>query len=625
MTLNAPESQPNSPPRSAASATDEWVPADDAVIGRAFRTSLWILLALAIGVGLWFWLSRAPQRKEVVEQKDLSHITAKDLEKAAAAPAIEFTDITRAAGIHFQHSNGATGQKLLPETLGSGCAFFDFDSDGDQDLALVNSCSWPEDPAPAERPTQRLYRNDGSGKFDDVTKACGLDATFYGTGIATGDYDGDGDTDLFFTAVGANHLYRNDAGQFVAVTDSAGVAGASDGWHSSAGFFDYDRDGDLDLFVCKYVVWSRAIDLAQEFSINGQDRAYGPPTNFQGTFPCLYRNDGHGRFTDVSDAAGLHVVNPANGQPVAKALGVCFVDVDRDGYLDVLVANDTTQNFFFRNDGRGAFAEIGQATGFAFDVDGIATGAMGIDAAYFRNDEALAVGIGNFANQPTSFYVRQSNNLYWSDDAVLEGLGAATRVRLKFGVLFFDADLDGRLDFFQANGHLEEEIAEVQVSQQYRQAAQLFWNRGPSGRGAFTEIPPTRLGDLPQPLVGRAAAYADIDADGDLDLCLTQVAGPPALLRNDQQLGHNWVRLELRGRGGNTGAIGATVELVAGGIRQRQCVQPTRSYLSQVELPLTFGLGAASAVESIAITWPDGSASTLPTVALNRLTVVSQP
>ena len=610
---------------------EEYVPEDDAVIGRAFRRSLMVLAAVAALVVL-IVLLRGRGEQEAPEQR-IERVAPQAVASPAEAPAVRFTDITAEAGIDFVHFNGATGDKLLPESMGGGVAFFDYDGDGDPDLLLVNSSSWPHDPPAEPRPTMALYANDGRGTFTDVTAEAGLDVAFYGMGVAVADVDGDGDADLFFTAVGRNRFFLNHGGVFTEATERAGVGGAEDAWSTCAGFFDYDRDGDLDLLVCNYVVWSKEIDFEQDFRLTGVGRAYGPPQNYQGTYLELYANDGGGAedgvvtFTDVSEAAGIRVVNPATGLPMAKALGVAPVDVDLDGWIDVLVANDTVRNFFFANRGAGAdgivrFEESAELVGVAYDRAGNATGAMGIDAGHYRNDDALGFLIGNFANEMTSVYVSQGDPSIFADEAIVEGIGAPSRRMLSFGVFLFDYDLDGRLDVLQANGHLEGEIATVDPSQSYRQSAQLFWNAG--AEEGFVPVEADATGDLARPLVGRGSAFADIDADGDLDVVLTQIAGPPLLLRNDQAEGHHWLRLELRAQPPNREAIGARVELTAGGVTQRRQVMPTRSYLAQVERVLTFGLGEVDRVDSVKIVWPDGSEQTLQDLEVDRMQVVEQ-
>ncbi len=609
----------------------ELVAADDAVIGRALRWSAVAVVVVGAAVAAMLWyMKRAPEVLPVVVP---TVIPAQEVTAAADPPTVGFTDITAQAGIDFVHTSGATGEKLMPETMGSGAAFFDFDSDGDQDLLLVNGAPWPwtpESQRPAPAPTAALYRNDGRGAFTNVTSGSGLDVSFYGVGVATGDYDNDGDVDVFVTAVGPNRLFRNDGGgRFTDVTAGAGVAGDEGMWSTSAGFFDYDNDGRLDLFVGNYIRWTRDIDFAVDYRLTGVGRAYGPPMNFEGTHSYLYRNRGDGSFEDVSAAAGIQVNNPATGQPAGKALGVSMVDIDRDGWMDLLVANDTVANFLFINQGASGttgFVEEGAPAGVAYDRNGSATGAMGIDTAYYRNDGvSIGFAIGNFANEMSSLYVSQGDRRLFADEAITEGLGAPTRRMLTFGVMFLDYDLDGRLDLFHANGHIEDEINTVQPSQHYEQPSQLFWNCGPKAKACFAPVDPTAAGDLGKALVGRGSAFADIDADGDLDLVITQVGRRPVLLRNDQELGHEWVRVKLVGTKANRDAIGAIVELQAGGITQRQQVMPTRSYLSQSELPVTFGLGAAKKVDAVRILWPGGAVQELSDEAAGRQIVATQP
>jgi hypothetical protein len=441
--------------------------------------------------------------------------------------------------------------------------------------------------------------------------------------VACGDYDGDGDVDLFLAGVGENRLYANEGGRFRDVTATAGLAGEPDAWNTSAGFCDLDGDGDLDLFVCRYVKWSQSIDEAQNYTLKGVGRAYGPPTSFEGAHCALYANEGGGRFRDVSPEAGIQVTSPATGAPVGKSLGLCFEDFDGDGDLDVFVANDTVRNFLFENRGNLRFEEVGERAGVAYGSRGGATGAMGADVAAIRDDGLLGVAVGNFASEMSSLYLARGRRMQFTDAAISEGVGAPSRKALSFGIFFFDYDLDGRIDLFQTNGHLEEEINKVQPSQHYEQASQLFWNAGPDARAAYALVDERSLGDLARPVVGRACAYADIDGDGDLDVVVTQCGRAPLLLRNDQALGHHWIRVALRPRAGRS-AIGALVTLRAGDQVQRRRVTPTRSYLAQVELPVTFGLGRASRVETLSVTWPDGSVQAVAVPSVDRLQVVEQ-
>ncbi|NJL26473.1 MAG: CRTAC1 family protein [Thermoanaerobaculia bacterium] len=597
---------------------DEMVPEDDRIIGRAFRGSLVVIAALAALGAAGFYIAKRPREAAPVTAIQAS---APQEVVQVEAPPLPFVDITKEAGIDFVHFNGARGDKLLPETMGGGVAFFDYDGDGDSDLLFVNSSSWPHDPPASPRPTSALYRNDGKGKFQNVSRETGLDVTMYGMGVAVADYDGDGDVDVFLTAVGPNKLLRNEGGRFKDVTAEAGVAGDAKEWSSGAGFFDYDNDGDLDLFVCNYVRWSKEIDFELDFRLTGVGRAFGPPQNYQGTYPYLYRNDGGGKFTEVGKEAGLHVDNPATGVPMAKALAIGPVDVDGDGFIDVLMANDTVQKFLFHNQGDGTFVEAGEAFGIAYDRNGNATGAMGIDSAYYRNDHNLGFFIGNFANEMSSVYVAQDDPQFFVDESITEGIGAPSRLMLSFGVFLFDADLDGRLDLLQANGHIEDEIQKVDPSQHYRQPGQLFWNAGDAG---FVLEPDDKVGDLTREMVGRGAAYADIDGDGDLDTVLTQIAGPPLLLRNDQAQGNHWVRIKLVGKAPNRDAIGAWIELVAGGVTQRRQVMPTRSYVSQVEPIVTFGLGKTQRIDAVKVKWPDGREQAVEGVEVDRVRVVEE-
>jgi hypothetical protein len=552
-----------------------------------------------------------------------------DVPDGPAVPELSFVDVTKRAGIDFTHTNGAFGKKLLPETMGSGVAFLDYDNDGHQDLLFVNSCPWPgHEDRTKPAPTLKLYRNKGDGTFEDVTRVVGLDVPMFGMGVTVGDYDNDGYPDVFITGVGGNRLFHNEGDgnggrRFRDVTAQAGVGGPG-GWpaigdfptwdkpvnfSTSATWLDYDRDGRLDLFVCNYVLWSPARDMKQTYTLGGSGRAYEPPDAFDGVQCFLYRNLGGGRFREVGKEVGLHVFGK-RGEARAKSLGVIACDLDADGWPDIVVANDTVPNLLFHNE-RGTFREVGETAGVAL-AEGSPRGAMGIDAGWYH-PERLVLAIGNFAGEPDSFLrLDDPKRLLFTDVAQVEGLAGPSRMLLKFGLFFFDYDLDGRPDLLTCDGHLEPEIARVRSGQTYAQPAQLFWNAG--ARKPRFEVVTSRYSgeDLFRPMAGRGCAFADIDGDGYLDVVLTQNGGPARLLRNKGENRNHWLRLVLEGDGrhSNRSAIGAVVTVEAGGRLQRQQVTAGRGYLSQSELPLTFGVGKTEHVDKITIRWPDAQATT---------------
>ncbi len=583
---------------------------------RSVTYSAFAILAIGFVVAVGLFFSSREAGEKVIEEKLVP--AALITQSTINVPQVIFTDITESSGVYFEHANGATGKRLLPETMGGGVALFDFDLDDDLDLLFINSRFLDDTTLDSHNPPRSvLYENDGSANFIDVS-ATHLNLSTYGMAPAIGDVNGDRFPDLFVTSVGGNHLFINDHGrQFIDKTAQFGVGGDANAFSSCATFFDYDRDDDLDLFVCNYIGWSIEIDQAVDFRLTGVGRAYGPPTDFPGTTSWLYRNDGE-RFTDVTATSGIQVVQEQTDNPVGKALAVAAVDVNGDGWSDLIVANDTVRNFLFINQTDGTFEERGIEYGIAFDASGASTGAMGLDAARFANDERIAVAIGNFANEMSSFYVSEPGLGIFSDDAIVAGIGAQTRKVLTFGLFFFDADLDGRLDLFNVNGHIEPEISTVQASQAYAQKSQLFWNCGDNCTQVFRPIP-TAGTALEHPSVGRGATYGDLDADGDLDIVMTNVGDKPRVLRNDLETGNQWLGVRLIYRGGNQHGIGSIVRLVSDKITQIRYITRTRSYLSQFDAVAQFGLGESTHIDSIDILWPDGTSEAFPITELNQL------
>jgi hypothetical protein len=579
------------------------------------RFALLALAVLAAGVLVWRLLPGRPS--------SVTTGPAAGTRPASTAPRAAFVDVTADAGLGgFVRVNGAEGEKLLPETTGGGGAFVDVDNDGDLDVVLVNGRPWPWSRAAGAAPasTVSLFINDGTGRFTDGTAAAGLAVQRYGMGVAAGDFDDDGWTDLYITAVGQNVLLENVGGRFHDITARAGVGGRADQWSTCATWFDADRDGDLDLFVCNYVRWTREIDKAQDFSLAGIGRAYGPPRSFAGAAPLFFVNQGDGRFVERADAAGLVMRDPVTKTPAAKSLGVALVHLDDDRCVDLVVANDTVRNYAFRSRCDGTFEEAGTTLGIAYDGYGNARSGMGIDIADVRDDGAPAVAVGNFANEMTAFFVRQASGQF-VDEAIAAGIGAPSRAHLTFGVLFFDYDLDGRLDLLAINGHVEDQIAIVQPSQQHAQPAALYWNAGPDAPATF--VPVADTGALATPMVGRGGAYGDIDGDGDLDLLLVPAAGAVRLLRNDQPPGR-WIRLRLVGTASGHDAVGAVVEVTSGGVTRRRLVTPTHGYLSQSDPVLTLALPEGAAPPTVTVRWPSGAVQTLSGLAVNRTTTITE-
>jgi len=525
----------------------------------------------------------------------------------AAGPPL-FTDVTARAAITFVHTNGGFGKKYLPETIGSGVVVFDADGDGWQDLLFVNSSRWPG--RAGARTTPALYRNNGDGTFTDTTRGSGLDIEIYGIGATAADFDNDGREDVYLTALGGNHLFRGTGGgRFAEVTRTAGVADG--GFSTSALWFDYDHDGRLDLFVSHYVDWSIETDLV--CTLDGKSKSYCTPESYKGRGPSLYHNRGNGTFEDVTRQAGLF-------DTTSKGLGVAMLDYDADGWMDLFVANDTQPNRLYRNKGNGTFSDAGTSAGVAFSEAGVARAGMGVDAADYDGSGRPGIIVGNFSNEMMALYHNEGRGLF-IDEAPATVIGRATLLTLTFACFFFDYDLDGRPDIFAANGHVADDIERVQARVLYAQRPHLFRN---AGAKKFEEVPADASG-LTQPLVGRGAAYADYDHDGDLDLVVTVNNGAARLYRNESAGINNVLRVQTVGTSSNRDGIGARVDLsVEGGGGMWQIVKTGSSYASQSELPLTFGLGRRDRVTGIRITWPGGRIDTVGPTDANQLIVVKE-
>jgi hypothetical protein len=543
------------------------------------------------------------------------------------APAFHFVDITRKAGILWQRANGAFGRKMIPETTGGGGAFIDYDNDGWHDIVLVNGDWYAGHPLPGPRPTLALYHNNRDGTFTDVTEQMGLKVSLQGMGVAVGDYDNDGYDDLLITGVGGNHLFHNEskvesrkskveralnaqrprrsrtderqaqpmqspnARIFHDVTKQAGVGGS--GWSTSAAWLDYDNDGLLDLFVCHYVRWTPETDLF----CGSQFKTYCTPTYYHGESCRLYHNDGGGHFSDVTKKAGIFNDN-------AKGLGVCTVDFDHDGRMDILVSNDTEPNYAFRNNGNGTFTEMGITCGLALGEDGHPRAGMGIDAADYKNDGKLAVMVGDFSFQGTGFFREAQPGLY-IDDARQTGILKASYPYVTFGVMFCDLDNDGWQDVLLSNGHVDDLIERSSPVQHYMQPTLVLANRRD---GTFADVSARSGPGLAQPLPGRGAVWGDPDNDGRPDVLLIPNIGPPRLLHNETPKTGHWLMLKLSGAPGRTNrdGYGAVVRVTAGGLTLTNTARSGSGFCSQSDRRLHFGLGASDRADTLEVRWPDG-------------------
>jgi hypothetical protein len=531
----------------------------------------------------------------------LTSVAAPIIAAPARKPAFHLTDVTGAAGIDFRHNSGAYGAKFLPETMGSGCAFFDYDNDGWLDILLVNGTEWSAEKAGntgagkvaagRQRSTMQLFRNNRNGTFTDVTQRAGLAVEMYGLGVTVADYDNDGFADIYVTAVGQNRLFHNTGhGTFIDVTERAGLGGRS-AFSTSALWFDYDRDGLLDLFVCNYVRWSPEHDVF--CSVDGRNKSYCTPEAYHGSTCWLFRNRGNGTFEDVTAMSGIFDAS-------SKALGVAMLDEDLDGWPDLFVANDTQPNKLYRNLRNGTFEDVAVHAGVAFSEDGRARAGMGVDAADFDNSGVAGIAVTNFDDEMIALFRQGKGGLY-SDAAIQAGVGKASRSRLGFGCAFVDIDLDGHLDLLAVNGHIDESVRNIVGNHGYAQPAHLFLN---DGKGGFEDVASEIAGGYATPKVGRGLAYGDFNRDGTPDVLLTTNHGPAYLYRTDITSGNRSIRFHLHGTKSNRDAIGAVVRLTTSEGTQSRMVRTGSSYLSQSELALTFGIGRLERAERVVIEWP---------------------
>jgi enediyne biosynthesis protein E4 len=521
---------------------------------------------------------------------------------------IHFADVTREAGILFEHNNGAFGKKYLPETLGSGCAFLDYDNDGWQDILLINGMDWPGHQR--RRTTMQLYHNNRNGTFTEVTHQAGLDVEMYGIGVAVGDYDNDGYEDLYVTCYGQNRLFHNNGnGTFTETTAAAGLGGYSS-LSTSALWFDYDRDGYLDLLVANYVQWSPQTDLF--CSLDGKTKSYCTPEAYPGTTCWLFRNRGNGTFEDVTGKSGLH-------DPTSKSLGLTVIDYDMDGWPDVFIANDTQPNKLYHNNRNGTFTETAVSAGVAFSENGVARAGMGTDAADYDNSGFPSLVVTNFSQQMVGLY-RNEGHGFFIDEAPENAVGRSSRMTLGFGCFFFDFDLDGRLDLLVANGHIDDTITRVESHVSYAEPPHLFRNEG---HGQFRDVADLVGVSFALPKVARGCAYGDYDNDGDLDVLMTTNNGPAYLYRNDGGTHHS-IRFRPVGRRSNRDGVGANIRIWTREGMRWLTVKSGSSYLSHSQRAVTFGLGEHPSIERARLDWPSGYQEELGSLPAGRTYTVEE-
>lgn len=511
---------------------------------------------------------------------------------AGAGSGLYFVDVTREAGLgDFRHQTGADGRMLFPESVGSGCGFIDYDGDGWLDILVVGGGTWPdgnEEPGPAVW----LYRNNGDGTFSMRTREVGLEhIRAYGMGLAVGDYDNDGDEDFYLSTLGTNMLFRNDDGVFTEVAPEAGVAGEPV-WSTSTLFFDADRDGWLDLYVGNYVEWSPETDLF--CTVDGETKDYCTPQAYVGLPGRFYHNNGDGTFSDWTEHAGFITAT-------GKALGVAELDFDRDGWPELMVANDTEPNQFFVRKEDGTFQDRGVSSGVAYDEGGKTRAGMGIDAGVVDSTGEVSIFVGHFTREMTGVWRHRGNGIFY-DRAGATKIGRPSLRTLTFGLFLFDANLDGHLDLFMANGHVNPGIEKAYEGYTYAQPVQLFLNRGD---GTFEDVAPEIGGVLQRQLVARGAAYADYDRDGDVDILITENGGGVHLWRNELN-SNAYVRVHVEGEESNRSALGTRLVGIAGDLWMERRITSGGTYLSASEQVATFGLGTYPRLDSLIVYWPSG-------------------
>ncbi len=566
------------------------------------RSLLKLLIGAGVagGLGAAFYANRRPATKGILVPRGSG--------AAEGRFPTQLFDVTREAGISFDHNSGAFGKKYLPETLGSGCAFFDYDDDGWLDVLLINGMDWPGHTR--RHTTMKLYRNNRNGTFKDVTRQAGLEIEMYGIGVAVGDYDNDGFADLYITCYGQNRLFHNNGnGTFSEVTKLAGLEGYTN-LSTSALWFDYDRDGHLDLLVANYVRWSPETDIY--CSLDGKTKSYCTPEAYTGTTCWLFRNRGDGTFEDVTGKAGLH-------DPTSKSLGLTLIDYDLDGWPDVFVANDTQPNKLYHNNRSGTFSETAVTAGVAFSEDGVARAGMGADSADYDNSGLPSLVVTNFSQQMIGLY-RNEGHGFFIDEAPQSAVGKATRLTLGFGCFFFDFDLDGRLDLLVANGHIDETITRVESAVSYAEPPHLFHNQG---HNQFRDLGGLMGRAFAAPKVARGCAYGDFDNDGDLDVLITTNNGPAYLYRNDGGTNHS-IRFRTVGTRSNRDGIGTNIRIWTSEGMRWMTVKSGSSYLSQSDRSVTFGLGSLRNIERAVLEWPSGLKQELGKLEGDRTYVVQE-